>query len=190
MLNLITKHQFAFAKTRLIINNILVAFEILHYMKNHNSRKIEFMTLKLDISKAYNMVEWVFLEKLVERIGFCSKWIGLIRECLHTISYSILVNGELKGMINPSRGIRQGKPLSPFLFLPCTKCLHRLIKKAARSKEINDFSLCKRGSKLTHLFFANDSLLFCRANSQECENVLKLLSEYVASFGQNINREK
>jgi len=101
-------------------------------MKNHNSRKIGFMALKLDMSKAYNMEEWVSLEKLMERIGFCSRWIGLVMECVHTISYSILVNGELKDMNNPSRGISQGD--SPFLFLLCTECLHRLIKKSSKVK--------------------------------------------------------
>ena len=66
------------------------------------------MELKLDMSKAYNMVEWVFLEKLMERIGFCSRWIGFIMECVLAVSYLILVNGKLKGIINPSRGTRQG----------------------------------------------------------------------------------
>ena len=90
-------------------------------------------------------------------------------ECLHTASESILVNGKLKGLINPTRGIRQWDPLSLFLLLLCTKGLHDLFKKAVRAKEINSFSLCKRGPKLTHLFFVDDSLLFCKANPQECE---------------------
>ena len=111
-------------------------------------------------------------------------------ECVCTVSYSILVNGEPKGLINPTRGIRQGDPLSPFLFLLCTEGLHDLIIKAARAKEINSFSLCKRGSKLTHIFFADDSLLFYKANPQECGNILKILSEYEAVSSQKINREK
>ena len=104
----------------------------------------------------------------MEKMGFCSRWIGLMLECVHTVSYSILVNGDPKGLINPTRGIRQGNPLSPFLFLLCMEGLYGLIKKAARAKEINGFSICKRGPKLTHLFFVDDSLLFCKANSQEC----------------------
>ena len=85
-------------------------------------------------------------------------------ECVRIVSYSILVNGEPNGLINPTRGIRQGDPLSPFLFLLCMEGLHGLITKAIRAKEINGFSLCKRGPKLIHLFFADDSLLFCKAN--------------------------
>ena len=102
-------------------------------------------------------------------MGFCSRWIGLIMECIRTISYSILVNGEPKGLINPTRGIRQGDPLSPFLFLLCTKGLHNLITKAVRAKEINSFSLCKRSLKLTHLFSPDDNLLFCKANPKNVE---------------------
>ena len=126
----------------------------------------------------------------MEKMGFCTRWIGLIIEYVHTISYSILVNGEPKGLINPTRGIRQGDPLFPFLFLLCTEGLHGLITKVARAKEINGFSLCKRGPKLTLLFFADDNLLFCKANPQECGNVLKILAEYEAVSGQKINREK
>ena len=174
---LITKHQSAFAKNRLILDNVLVAFETLHCMKNHNSGQTGFMAIKLDMSKAYDRVEWNYLQKLMEKMGFCSRWIGLMLECVHTVSYSILVNGDPKGLINPTRGIRQGDPLFPFLFLLCTEGLHGLIKKVARAKEINGFSICKRGLKLTHLFFADDSLLFCKENSQECGNVLKILEE-------------
>ena len=124
------------------------------------------------------------------KMGFCSRWIGLIMECIRTISYSILVNGEPKGLINPTRGIRPRDPLSPFIFLLCTKGLHNLITKAVRAKEINIFSLCKRSLKLTHLFSPDDNLLFCKANPQECGNVLKILSDYKLVSGQKINREK
>ena len=123
-------------------------------------------------------------------MGFCSRWIDLIMECVRTVSYSILVNSDPKGLINPTRGIRQDDPLSPFLFLLRTEGLHGLIKKAARAKEINDFSICKKGPKLTHLFFADDNLLFCKANSQECGNVLKILEEYEEVSGEKINKDK
>ncbi|XP_075659063.1 uncharacterized protein LOC142628921 [Castanea sativa] len=145
MPDLITEHQSAFAKNRLISDNVLVAFETLHCMKNHNSGQTGFMALKLDMSKAYDKVEWNYLQKLLEKMGFCSRWIGLIMECVRTVSYSILVNGDPKGLINPTRGIRQGDPLSPFLFLLCIEGLHGLIKRAARVKVINGFSICKRG---------------------------------------------
>ena len=110
-------------------------------MKNYNSGINGFMTLKLDMSKVYDRVEWGYLEFVMRKMGFCEQWIGLIMVCVKTVTYSILVNGELKGLINPSRGLRQGDPLSPFLFLLCTKGLHGLIKNAASKGDIKGFSL-------------------------------------------------
>ena len=79
------------------------------------------------------------------------------------------------------------KSLSPFLFLICTKGLHGLIRNAAREGKIRGFSLCKRGPKLTHLFFADDSLLFCEANFDECNIILDLLAAYESVSGQKVN---
>ena len=89
-------------------------------------------------------------------------------ECVSTVTYSLLINGEPIGNIKPSRGIRQGDPLSPYLFLLCTEGLHRMIKKATDDGDIQGVSICRNGPKPTHLFFVDDSLLFCRATTQEC----------------------
>ena len=104
-----------------------MAFELLHHTKTQNSKKVGFMTLKLDMSKAYDRVEWRFLVEIMRKVGFCDSWLNLIHECISTVSYSILVNGEPKGEIFPSRGIRQGDPLSPYLFLLCSEGLNRMI---------------------------------------------------------------
>ena len=88
------------------------------------------MTMKLDMSKAYDRVEWIFLVKILEKMGFHEKWIGWIYECVSSISFSILVNGEPRGDIVPTRGLRQRDPLSPYLFLLCSKGLNGLIQHA------------------------------------------------------------
>ena len=101
-----------------------------------------------------------------------------------------MVNGEPKGLITPTRGIWQGDPLSPFLFLLCIEGLHALINNAANLSEITGFSLCRRGLKLTHLLFADSSVLFCRATTEECAKVLNILETYENASGQKVNRNK
>ena len=126
----------------------------------------------------------------MRKLGFNERWIGLMMECVKTISYSVLVNGESKGLIKPTRGIRQGDPLSPFLFLLCTEGLNDLIVKAESEGSIHGFALSRRSPKLMHLLFANDSLLFCRSNINECQKVLDLLASYESMSKQQINRGK
>lgn len=99
---------------------------------------------------------------------FQDSWVALIMECFRTVTYSILVNGEPKGLITPSRGLRQGDLLSPFLFLFCVEGLNAIFRRAPLDGEIVGFSLCRNGLKLTHLFFVDDCLIFCRATLADC----------------------
>ena len=133
------------------------------------------MALKLDMSKAYDRVEWGFMEGLLKKMGFHEKWITVMMECITTISYSILINGEPTGTIYPSKGIRQGDHLSPYLFLLCTKGFHGLINQAITAGKIRGISICRNGPRLTHLFFADDSLLFCRALARSANMFLTSL---------------
>ena len=148
------------------------------------------MALKLDMSKAYDRVEWVFLVKVMEHLGFPNQLVSLISSCMSTVSYSVLLNGQPVGNIKPTRGLRQGDPLSPYLFLLCAMGLQGLIKKAETNDDIRGVSICRNGPRVSHLFFANDSVLFCRAKVEECQRVLELLSVYEKGSGQKINREK
>ena len=97
-------------------------------MKTNCTGKKDFMAMKLDMSKAYDKMEWCFLEQILLKLGFQESWVALIMKCITTGSYSILVNGEPKGMIKPSRGLRQRDPLSPYLFLFCAKGLNALLR--------------------------------------------------------------
>ena len=153
---------------RLISDNILVAFETLHYMQNHNKGKTSFMALKLDMSKAYDRVEWEYMEKVMTEMGFHPRWIQLMMMCIATASYSVLINEEPHGHITPTHGLCQGDPLSPYFFLMCTEGLHGLISWAAHNGDIRGVSLCQNEPKITHLFFVDDSLIFCRVREEEC----------------------
>ena len=187
---IISESQSAFQSNKAISDNILVAFETLHHMKNQKAKKGGFMALKLDMSKAYDRVEWSFLEATMVKMGFNEKWVALVMSCINSAFYSILVNGVPKGDIRPTRGIRQGDPLSLYLFLICFGALNCQLQLAAGSKAISGFSLCKNGPKITHLFFVDDTLLFCRATINDLDAIQRILSLYEQASGQKLHREK
>lgn len=113
---IILENQSAFVPNQLITDNVLVAFKIMHYLKNKRDGKDKYMTVKLDMSKAYNQVEWGFLCNIMTKMGFNDKWISLIMNCISLVSYSILINGVSQGCISPSRRLRQRDALSPYFF--------------------------------------------------------------------------
>lgn len=111
-------------------------------------------------------------------------------ECITTVCYSMLVNGESKGMISPTRRLRQDDPLLPYLILFCAEVLNAIFKKAVAEGEILGFPICRNRPKLTHLFFANDCFLFCRSTMEKCEKIQELLAYYEVASGQMKNNEK
>ena len=123
-------------------------------------------------------------------MGFHHKWITIMMECISTVSYSILINGEPHGYIKPSRGLHQGDPLSPYLFLLYVEGLHSLLQRAKNAGDIHGVSISRSGPKLTHLFFADDSLLFCKATTNEIRCIQDILTEYEHASGQQINCQK
>ena len=88
------------------------------------------MAVKLDISKAYDRVEWEFLRKIMLKMGFSARWVGLTMQCVSSASYTVLINNEPRGFISPTRGLKQGDPLSPYLLLFCVEGLSTLLRKA------------------------------------------------------------
>ena len=125
------------------------------------------MAVKLDMNKAYDRVEWGFIEKIMEHMSFHERWINLIMHCITTVTYSVLINGVAFGSIIPTRELRQGDPLSPYLFLLCADRFSALINEAARNKLLNGVLICRGCPMVTHLLFADNNLLFCKASRQE-----------------------
>jgi len=107
------------------------------------------------------------------------------------VSYSVIVNDEVCGFFKPTRGIRQGDPLSPYLFLICMEVLTRVLRKAQMKKKASfGFKITPKVDKIPCLLFADDSLLFCRTNLESCRHLGNLLSKFCQSSGQLINFHK
>ena len=120
----------------------------------------------------------------MRKMGFSDTWIGWIMQCVTTVTYSILVNGVPMGNIRPSKGIRQGDPLLPYLFILCAEGLSALSHHAKRTHLIGGVPTSSRGMKISYLFFVDDSLLFCKATAQEWGQMLALLEKYEKVSGQ------
>src|SRR4051812_43757307 len=114
----------------------------------------------------------------------------LIRRCISTVSYQILLNGQPTRSFVPERGLRQGDPLSPYLFIICADILSGLIKNAICSKELHGVKVARKAPIISHLFFADDSLIFARANEHETALILKILEKYQRASGQVVNYDK
>ena len=123
-------------------------------------------------------------------MGFDAHWVKLMCECISSVQYRVLLNGQPRGLTIPQRGLRQGDPLSPYLFIMCTEALIRNIKKAEREKQLTGMKVARVCPEVSHLLFADDSLFFCKANKDECQTILKILKDYEAVSGQQINFQK
>ncbi|BFG15190.1 hypothetical protein CerSpe_014650 [Prunus speciosa] len=124
------------------------------------------------------------------KMGFDSKWVDLTLNCVCSVKFSVLINGKPGKHFRPSRGLRQGDPLSPYLFLIVSEALSSMIHEGCEAGFIQGLKISRNGPNISHIFFADDSLIFLRANPINCTNMLSILRSYCMASGQVINMEK
>lgn len=188
--DVISDTQSAFIPNRLITDNVMVAYEIGHYLRRRRQGKIGFAALKLDMSKAYDRIEWGFLRAMLVKLGFDLRWVELIMRCVSTVSYTVVHNNREVGPIVPQRGLRQGDPISPYLFILCAEGFSNLLQGYVDLGHLHGCKVAQTAPSVSHLFFADDSFIFFRATEQECYRLKECLDLYEKASGQKINFQK
>lgn len=126
----------------------------------------------------------------MRKLGFSERWIGLMMMCVKRVYYSVFINGEPKGKIIPTRGLRQGDPISPYLFLLCAEGLIATLRKEESEGMISGVSVCRGALQISHLLFTDDYIIFGKASIDEGNKVRKVLTDYEKESDQKLNKEK
>ena len=168
----------------------MIAFEICHFIKRKRQGKNGMVTMKTDMSKAYDRLEWQFHKEIMQKLGFHDKWVDLIMQCVCSVQYKILHNGTEIGPITLERGLRQGVPLSPYLFIICVDSLSSTLKGLQDKGFIHGCSIARSAPPIFYFFFAGDNYFFFKACPRECSHVKECLIRYERALGQRISLEK
>jgi hypothetical protein len=135
-------------------------------------------------------VDWKFLEDVMHKMGFSHRWIKWIMLCVTTVRYFVKFNGALLKAFSPTRGLRQGDPLSSFLFLFVDDGLSALLCSEVNVGGLSLVKVCRRAPGVSHLLFADETLLFVKADGGQAERVKHIIDMYAQSTGQLINPTK
>ncbi|XP_026399373.1 uncharacterized protein LOC113295237 [Papaver somniferum] len=187
--NLIDKTHSAFISGRQILDNIVVAKEIFHSMHTSNSKQGVF-ALKLDMSKAYDRVDWNFLKHALNSFGITVRIHNLILSRVETTSSSILINGQFEGFFFGERGIRKGCPLSPYLFIIFSHILSSIINRMEQYGLYNGYQLNRRVPSVSHILFPDDVMLFGNTNETTINSIVEIMQQYYNGSGQLVNYSK
>ena len=172
--NIVSPFQTAFILGRRGTDNVIIVQELIHTIVQAKERKW-YMAIKIDLEKAYDRIKWSFIREILFKFNFSDKLIELIMSCISSFSTSLLFNGGCLDSFCPSRGIKEGDPLSPYLFIICIEYLGHLIGDKCAAKVWNLVKTSKNGPSFLHLFFVDDLVLFVGADLENCLAINEVL---------------
>nr|GEU41504.1 reverse transcriptase domain, reverse transcriptase zinc-binding domain protein [Tanacetum cinerariifolium] len=184
---IISKEQSAFIAARQILDGPLILTEIIEWYK---IRKKNLLIFKVDFEKAFDSISWKFLDHILVKLGFGQKWCSWIKACLISSRASILVNGSPTFEFSINRGLRQGDPLSPFLFILIMEGLYNALADAVTKGLISGVTLNNSNISISHLFYADDVIITSQWNARELENIIRVLHIFYLASGLKINIHK
>lgn len=186
---LISNTQSSFVPGRQITDNIVIMQEVLHTMKKKQGTK-GYMAIKIDFEKAYDRLRWAFIRDTLLQMQIPYLLVNVIMQCISTASLQVLWNGEPTQPFYPSRGIRQGDPLSPYLFVMCMERLYQTIEEAIVNNKWRPIRASRNGPLLSNLFFADDIVLFAEADIDQANVINDCLTRFCLASGQKISCSK
>ncbi|GJX34584.1 RNA-directed DNA polymerase, eukaryota, reverse transcriptase zinc-binding domain protein [Tanacetum coccineum] len=185
---LISINQSAFVPGRIIQDNLLITQELLKgYNKKSGPARC---ALKIDIAKAYDTVDWKFLNDIMLNFGFHEKFVGWVMTCVSSAAFTICINGERYGYFKSGRGLRQGDPMSPYLFTLVMEVLTLMVNRRIERENHFKYHWGCKDIKLAQLCFADDLLMLCNGDHQSVKTLKDGLMEFSKSSGLIPNMNK
>lgn len=185
--SVISESQSAFLSERYILDGPLMVNEILTWAKKSS---VDVFLLKIDFEKAYDNVNWNFVLSIMNQMGFSDRWCMWIRGILRSASSSVLVNASPTFEFKCHKGLRQGDPLSPFLFILVMEAFSGMVSKACDVGIIKGIQLPDGGPRISHLLYADDSIIIGEWAEDCIRNVVRLLRVFYVCSGLKINIHK
>ncbi|XP_061993910.1 uncharacterized protein LOC133711840 [Rosa rugosa] len=185
----ISPNQVSFVPGRHISDNVMVTQEILHKCRYAKGKK-GFLVWKIDLSKAYDKLNWNFINQVLYELQIPDQLTKLIMHCITSPSFQVILNGDLSDKFSAGRGVRQGDPLSPYIFVLCMEKLSHLIHSATEVGQWKPIQSSQSGPLVSHLFFADDIILFAEASTTQAKVLKKCMDLFCSLSGQTVNFEK
>ncbi|GKC52243.1 RNA-directed DNA polymerase, eukaryota, reverse transcriptase zinc-binding domain protein [Tanacetum coccineum] len=185
---LVQNNQSAFIPGRLIQDNIFLSQEILRGYGRKNGPKR--CAIKIYLQKAYDTISWSFLETILYRFGFHSRMVGWIMQCVQTAGFTICINGERHGYFKGNRGLRQGDPISSYLFTRVMEILALLLQRKIRNSDSFKYHHGCKELKIINLCFADDFMIFCHGDIKSAGVINDAIKEFSAVSGLHPNMNK